>query len=360
MGTSLPQVTQQPRLPQTPRQIVLIGTGGIVRDAHLPAYRKAGFDVAGVYDRDQTKAATLARDFGIDRVYTSLEATIAAAPPDVVYDVSVPASSTLEILRALPPRSVILSQKPMGEDLAGARAIRDLARARQFTVAVNFQLRFAPYILAARDLIDQGIIGDLHDIEIRVNVETPWHLWTFLQGIPRLEILYHSIHYLDLLRSSLGEPRGVYAKTVRYPGLDKLAATRSTIVLDYGDFLRATVTTNHHHIWGPRHQESYVKWEGARGAIKTTLGSLIDYPKGIPDVLEYVTLADGRHAEWRSIPLEGSWFPDAFVGTMSSLMRYAEGSETLLPTSFEDAYRTMAVVEAAYRSSESGATPIPE
>ena len=360
MGTSLPQVTQQPRLPQTPRQIVLIGTGGIVRDAHLPAYRKAGFDVAGVYDRDQTKAATLARDFGIDRVYTSLEATIAAAPPDVVYDVSVPASSTLEILRALPPRSVILSQKPMGEDLAGARAIRDLARARQFTVAVNFQLRFAPYILAARDLIDQGLIGELHDIEIRVNVETPWQLWTFLQGIPRLEILYHSIHYLDLLRSFLGEPRGVYAKTVRYPGLDKLAATRSTIVLDYGDFLRATVTTNHHHIWGPRHQESYVKWEGMRGAIKTTLGSLIDYPKGIPDVLEYVTLADGRRAEWRSIPLEGSWFPDAFVGTMSSLMRYAEGSETLLPTSFEDAYRTMAVVEAAYRSSESGATPIPE
>jgi predicted dehydrogenase len=360
MGTSSPQVNQQPKLPRSPRPIVLVGAGGIVRDAHLPAYRKAGFHVAGVYDLDEAKAGALARDFGIAQVYPSLEAAIAQAPPDVVYDIAVPASATLPILQALPPRSVVLNQKPMGEDLEAARAIRDLCRARQLTAAINFQLRYAPYILATRDLIEQGVIGELHDMEIRVNVETPWHLWTFLEGIPRLEILYHSIHYLDLLRSFLGEPRGVYAKTVRYPGLDKLAATRSTIALDYGDFLRATVTTNHHHVWGPRHQESYVKWEGTRGAIKTTLGSLIDYPKGIPDVLEYITLEDGRPGEWHSIPLEGSWFPDAFVGTMSSLMCYAERSETVLPTSFEDAYRTMALVEAAYRSSADGSTPIPE
>lgn len=348
------------KLPQSPRPIILIGAGGIVRDAHLPAYRKAGFQVAGVYDIDPEKAASLARDFAIGRVYDALTTAIAEAPSDVVFDIAVPASATLDILRMLPSHSVVLCQKPMGEDLAGARAIRDVCLARHFTAAVNFQLRFAPYILAARALIDQGVIGTIHDMEVRVNVETPWHLWTFLRGIPRLEILYHSVHYVDLLRAFLGEPRGVYAKTVRFPGLDALAATRTTIILDYGELLRATITTNHHHIWGPRHQESYVKWEGTGGAIKTTLGSLIDYPRGIPDVLEYVTLEDGRPGAWHPIPVEGSWFPDAFIGTMSSLMRFAEGSETILPTSVEDAYRTMAVVEAAYESSAHGATPIPE
>lgn len=354
------QVVQQPRLPQSPRPIILIGAGGIVRDAHLPAYRKAGWHVAGVYDLDQEKAGLLAHDFEIEQVYGSLATAIAEAPGNAVFDIAVPASATLDILRLLPSHAVVLIQKPMGEDLAGARAIRDLCRERAFTAAVNFQLRFAPSMLAAHQLIDQGVIGTLHDMELRVNVETPWHLWTFLQGIPRLEILYHSIHYVDLLRAFLGEPRGVYARTVRYPGLDALAATRTTMILDYGELLRATITTNHHHAWGPRHQESYVKWEGTNGAIKTTLGSLIDYPIGIPDVLEYVTLEDGRPGEWQPIPLEGSWFPDAFVGTMSSLMRFAEGSETTLPTSVEDAYRTMAVVEAAYESSAHGATPIPE
>jgi predicted dehydrogenase len=30
--------------------IAIVGAGGIVNDAHLPAYRKAGFDVVGIYN----------------------------------------------------------------------------------------------------------------------------------------------------------------------------------------------------------------------------------------------------------------------------------------------------------------------
>ncbi len=358
--TAPQQVNQAPALPHSPRPIILIGAGGIVRDAHLPAYRKAGFGVAGIYDLDASKAQALARDFGIPRVYASLAEAVTAAPQDSIFDIAVPASAIYGILRELPRGSYALIQKPLGETLDQARVLRDFCQAQEITAAVNFQLRYAPYVIAARELIDRGILGEIHDMEVRVTVETPWHLWTFLEGIPRLEILYHSIHYLDLMRSFLGEPRGVYARTVRYPGLDKLAGTRSAMLLDYGDFLRATITTNHHHIWGPRHQESYVKWEGTRGAIKATLGSLIDYPKGIPDTLEYITLDDGRPGEWQSIPVKGSWFPDAFIGTMSSLQRYAEGSALDLPTSVEDAYRTMALVEAAYQSSAAGGIPILE
>jgi len=35
--------------PRNLRPIVSIGAGGIVRDAHLPAYKKAGFPVADSY-----------------------------------------------------------------------------------------------------------------------------------------------------------------------------------------------------------------------------------------------------------------------------------------------------------------------
>ena len=38
-------IEQQPQLPKTLRPIVCIGGGGIMRDAHLPAYRKSGFPV---------------------------------------------------------------------------------------------------------------------------------------------------------------------------------------------------------------------------------------------------------------------------------------------------------------------------
>jgi predicted dehydrogenase len=258
----------------------------------------------------------------------------------------------------MPEDAVVLIQKPMGRNLAEARAIRDLCRRKRLTAAVNFQLRFAPAMQEARRLIAGGAIGDVHDMEVRVNVFMPWHLWPFLESLDRMEIPLHSIHYLDLIRSFLGEPCAVWARTTKHPSVPRLASARSNIILDYGEMLRAVVSTNHGHAFGLRHQESYVKWEGTRGAIKTRLGLLMDYPSGVADEFEYCTLEDGQAPEWKAVAIEGSWYPHAFIGTMSSLMRYAEGSDPVLPTSIEDAYHTMELVEAAYQSNDSGGTPV--
>ncbi|MEO6708500.1 MAG: gfo/Idh/MocA family oxidoreductase, partial [Planctomycetota bacterium] len=43
-------------MPKRPRPIVFLGAGGIVRAAHLPAYREKGFKIGGVFDI-ATKAA---------------------------------------------------------------------------------------------------------------------------------------------------------------------------------------------------------------------------------------------------------------------------------------------------------------
>lgn len=342
------------------RPIVVLGAGGIVRDAHLPAYRLAGFPVVALYDVNAAKARDLAAAFGIPHVPASLAEAVSSAPSDAVFDVAVPASALADILEALPEGAVVLIQKPFGENLAQARALLALCRRRQLCAAVNFQLRFAPAIVAARGMIAAGAIGEVHDMEVRVTVHTPWQLWAFLDGAPRLEILYHSIHHLDLIRSFLGDPRGIHAKTVKHPSTPHLASTRSNMALDYGDTLRANVTANHGHNFGTRHQESYVKWEGSRGALKAQLGLLMNYPQGSADYLEHCALdATGQPGEWQSVPVEGSWYPHAFIGTMCSLMRFANGETTELPTRVEDAFRTMAVVEAAYQSSATGATPIP-
>ncbi len=337
----------------------MIGAGGIVRDAHLPAYKLAGFPVAAIFDLDGARAAAVAKDFGIPRVCATVAELVATAPAGAVYDCAVPAPAIPGILAQLPDGAAVLIQKPLGEDFASAQAICELCRRKGLRAAVNFQLRFAPYILAARDLIGRGLIGEVHDMEVRVTVYTPWHLWTFMEGIPRVEILYHSVHYVDLVRSFLGEPAGVHAKTLKHPQTLKLASTRSNLILDYGDVLRANITTNHGHDFGLQHQESYVKWEGTKGAIKVKLGLLMNYPKGEPDAFEYC-LHDGNKREWRSVPITGSWYPHAFIGTMASLMRFAAGETIELPTAVDDALRTMAVVEAAYTASQRGATPVPQ
>jgi predicted dehydrogenase len=276
----------------------------------------------------------------------------------VVFDVAVPASSILEILPKLPKGAAVLIQKPLGENFKQAKAIRDLCHKRNFIAAVNFQMRYAPYVLAAKSLIDQGAIGNVHDMEVRLTVNTPWHMWGFFETIPRVEILYHSVHYLDLMRAFLGEPSGIYAKTVKHPKTQKLASSRSTIILDYGDTIRANIEANHGHEFGLTHQESYVKWEGTKGAIKAKIGLLLNYPKGEVDAFEYCLLEEGKKPKWKSFAIKGSWFPDAFIGSMASLMCYLEGSSKTLPTNVDDAYKTMALVETAHRSSDSGGTAI--
>lgn len=353
MTTKL-SINQRVPMPQRKRPIYVIGAGGIVKDAHLPAYRLAGFDVAGIVDLDRARAEQLAKAFDIPQVYGSLGEMVKAATADAVYDVAIPASATAAVLEQLPRDSAVLIQKPLGDDLTQARTLLEICTQRHLTAAVNFQLRFAPYILAARSLIEQGVIGELHDMEVRVTVHMPWHLWQFMNDLPRVEILYHSIHYIDLIRSFLGNPHSVYAKTVKHPRTAHLASTRSNIILDYGDLFRANITTNHGHDYGLAHQESYVKWEGTRGAIKARLGLLMNYPIGEPDLLQYCTADESGPSAWHTVPVEGSWFPHAFIGSMASLMRNANGETDDLPTSVADAYQTMAAVEAAYESSALG------
>ena len=351
------QAVKIPR-PVHPRPILIIGAGGIVRAAHLPAYEKAGFPVIGLMDGTPGKADELGTEHGIRHTFDSLSEAIHFAPSDVVFDVAVPASQLPHILPQLPDGAVLLMQKPMGETLEETRLLRTICREKHFTAAVNFSLRYSPNNLAVAELAAKGFLGEIHDLEVQTSTYTPWHLWTFLATAPRLEILYHSIHYFDLIRSWLGNPQSVYAKTVRNPHSSNLAATKTVAILDYGDAKRVFVATNHNHNFGPEHQHSFVQWEGLKGAARITMGLNLDYPTGKPDTLEYAER--GATAPlWQSLPVSGNNFPDAFMGTMGALQAFAEGSAPTLPSSFEDAFQTMALVEALYRSSERPGEPLP-
>jgi predicted dehydrogenase len=347
-----PALDQSWPKPSSPRPVVFLGAGGIVQNAHVPAYRRAGIPVAGCFDLDHRASARAAELAGAT-AFSSLQEAVKA---DAIFDLAVPARATTEILRALPNEAVVLIQKPLGETLAEARAIVSICREKRLEAAVNFQLRFSPNMLALRDAIGRGLVGDVVDVEVRVNTYTPWHLWPFLQRLPRHELLYHSIHYLDLIRSLLGEPSSVYCRVARHPSLAEYGDVRSATILDYGAERRVCLSVFHTHPYGERHAMSEFKVEGTRGALVASMGVNLDYPRGRPDTLE-LCLANG---DWQAIPLEGSWFPDAFAGTMSNLQRYVAGEDPSLFTRVEDALRTMALVEACYLSSAGPGTPIPE
>lgn len=342
--------------PVVARPIVLVGAGGIAHDAHLPAYKKAGFPVVAVVDKNRQKAEALAKQFEIPFVAGTIAEAIAYAPKNIVFDCAVPAPALISVLSELPDGAAVLLQKPMGETLAEAVEILRICRNKGLTAAMNFQLRWAPNMLAARALHGTGVLGELHDMEVSVSVHMPWELWSFLSTAPRLEILYHSIHYVDLVRSWFGNPLGVYAKTVKSPRTAELSATKSVITFDYGEDKRVFIASTHSHDFNSKMQRSFVQWEGMTGAMRAQMGVNLNYPEGLPDNLEYIVHGDKG---WSDGPVSGNWFPDAFMGSMGSLQCYVQGETKTLPTSVEDAIDTMRVVEAAYLSSERGGTALP-
>ena len=346
--------------PAHPRPIVVIGAGAIVRTAHLPAYRRLDFAVAGVFDIKPDQARATAQEFGVPCVHASLED--AAHVPDAVFDVAVPGNQVVGVLERLPDGAPVLIQKPMGADLDEGDRILACCRRKRLIAAINFQLRFAPGMLALRDLVSNHDLGRIVDVDVRVVIEQPWRNWTFMVGAPRVEIVYHSIHYIDAIRWLIGEPTGVYCKAVGHPSTPQLSDTRSSIILDYGDALRCSLVLNHTHMGDALHKASQIMVEGTTGIARATWGVNLDYPAGPADTLERYDVsarARGQGRGWAPVPLRGSWFTEAFEGPMANLQRFVAGEDAALVSPVEDAIKTMAVVEACYVSSAHGGTPVP-
>jgi predicted dehydrogenase len=335
--------------PAQPRPIVIIGAGNIVRDAHLPAYRKAAFPVAGIFDLRREAAEARAKEFNLPRVFASVAEAIAV--PNAIFDLAVPPKAHETALESLPDGAAVLLQKPMGNSLETARRIAAICERKQLRAAVNFQFRFCPSILAIQDLVKRGELGGLVEIEVRLNVATPWETFPFLLSEPRVEIQIHTVHYLDTIRMLFGDPSRVFARTVKHPHFPKLASTRSSVILDYGDMIRCCLSINHCHPFGARHESATIRVEGTEGCAIATIGALIDYPRGQPDRLEIFTRSQ---KEWVDARLIGRWFPDAFIGTMSNLQRYVAGEDAALVSPAADALQTMKLVEACYVSDARG------
>lgn len=356
--SNVPHINQIPRAPKNPKPIIVIGAGGIVNDAHLPAYKKAGFDVIGIFDIHYENAKKTAEKWGIKTTFATLEDAAAHVDADtVIFDVAVPPVAVTETLKKLPDGATVMIQKPMGEDYQEALQIREICRSKNFTSAINFNLRFSPQMMAIKGLIDGGHLGELLELEMTVNINTPWHLFTYVETMERVEVSMHSIHYMDLMRYFTGRnPNSVFSRTMGDQRRPKVAQTRTSTILDYGHTIRCTISVNHNHLYDSQFQLGRLRIEGDKGAVTARIGSIMDYPDGVEDDLWFAE----QGGSWHSIPLEGAWFPEAFLGSMSNLQCYATGETDTLINCTEDAIQTMALVEACFIANESDGIKLPD
>jgi len=339
----------KPALPRDlSRGIGIIGAGEIVAEAHLPAYQMAGFRVVAITNRTRSRAQEVADRYGIPHVYDTIDELL--ADPDVqIVDIALTAELQPEIVAKVAAHGKhILCQKPLGDSYTAARRIVDICDRASIKVAVNQQMRWAPGIRASHDLIRRGFLGTSVQAAIQVNVRTPWETWPWLTTIDTLEVMYHSIHYLDAIRFLFGSPESVYADGARYPGQPYKGETRTMIHMKFAGEMRALIHDNHNNWADQRDWYATYRFEGTSGIIKGTNGALYNYPVGEEDTIRFIS-RDAQDHGWLEPPLQGKWFPHAFMGTMGELMRAIE--ENREPeNSARDNLQTIQLVFAVYRS----------
>lgn len=350
MPTGLPyDIAYKPRLgSKTDYGIAFCGTGGIVQYAHIPAYKKAGFNIVGCYDLNPETAKSVAAQHGIPRVYATLDELL-SDPAVQIVDIAVPPWEQLKTVEQIAAaRKHMLCQKPLSDNFADAVKIVELAKAAGVKQAINHQMRWDAGIHASKHLIEQGVIGKPTDAQIQISCLTPWHMWPWLAAVPRLEIMFHSIHYLDSLRYLFGNPEWVTSRHAKYVNQGNVKAETKTItILDYANGLQAFTAVNHYNEWADTY--ATFRFIGTEGAIDGTIGLMYNYPTGRPDTITITSKQYGRGV--KIIPtLDEMWIPDAFVGTMAGLMEAIETDSTPKDNSTEDNLNTLRVVFAAYQS----------
>ena len=337
----------KPQLPpKTDYGIGIVGCGGIVNYAHLIAYKNNKLNVVACYDIDLETADKTAAEHGIPKVYASLNELLADPSIEIV-DIAVQPWHQREIAeKALAAGKHLLCQKPLSDVFLNAVAIVAAGKKARRKVAVNQQMRWSAGIAAARDLITRGFIGQPTDAQIQVTTNTPWHMWPWLANSPRLEVQYHSIHYIDSMRSLFGDPEWVTSRHAKYPKQGAKAETKTITVLDYANGLQALVAVNHHDESGDGY--AIFRFLGTEGLIKGTIGLMYNYPHGRPDTFE-VHRHEDKPEDWQTIQLEGLWIPDAFIGPMASLMEAIQ-TDSAPMTDATDNLNTLRILEAAYLS----------
>jgi len=344
--SSHPILDYKPKMPRrTDHGIGIIGAGGIVNYAHLPAYKKAGFKVVAITDQKLAQAERTAKDHAIPKVYPSVSDLLADKEVEIT-DIAVYPSVQLDIVeQATAAGKHLLCQKPFADKYAKAVRSVDLAERSNVKIAVNQQMRWDAGIRCARLLIDQGWLGTPTYATIQVHCNTDWSLWPWIYQGRHLEVMFHSIHYIDSLRYLLGDPDFVFTSGSRAPGEKTQAETKTLTVWEYASGLQVLIDVCHS-TW---HGDTYAifRLEGTEGAIKGTIGLMYNYPSGRPDTLEFMSKRNPDY--WCSARLESMWIPDAFIGPMASLMCAIEDS-CEPETSGRDNLRTLQVVFAEYRS----------
>ena len=308
-----PKLDYLPRGPRFPKRhkIGLIGCGGISQ-YHLTAAKSFGVKVVALADVNRA-AAEKRRDefFPKADVYTDHRELLARDDITVVDIATHTAIRGGQIRDALLAGKHVLSQKPFVADLNEGRRLAALAKRKGLKLGVNQNGRWAPQFAALLAAVRQGLLGDIHTLDMVMAWDHTWTRGSKFEELHHLILSDFAIHWFDVAATVFAgrKPRSVFANAVRAPHQDMKPPMLAHAAVNYGDGL-ATLGFSAYQSFA---SQEYLCCVGSKGTLR-----------GAADVCNITGFELTTKRGTVKIPLTGKWFPDGFRGTLGELLRSIE------------------------------------
>ena len=326
----------------------VLGAAKIAVEKVIPAMQRGEWsEVVGVASRDAGTAARVARGLKIPRSYGSYEELLADPDIEAVYN---PLPNHLHVawtLKAAEAGKHVLCEKPIAMGAAEARLLLDARDRWGVKIQEAFMVRTHPQWLAARELARSGRIGELRSVEAVFSYfnRDPSNI----RNIPAAgggALMDIGCYPVQISRFVYGaEPRRVLALVERDPEMKTDRLTSAILEFEKG---RAAFTCSTQLVYHQR-----VELLGTRGRVE------VEIPfNAPPDRPTRILLDEGSLGGADAEAIE---FPPCDQYTIQGdLFSRAVREGTEQPVPLEDAVNNMAVIDALFRSAESGRWEEPE
>lgn len=220
--------------------IGIVGTGSIARTMLAEFRKTASLHCAAVCSRKEESGRAFAAQFGIPKVYTSLDAMLADTAVDLIYIATPNALHYAQARAALLAGKDVLCEKPFVTSAAQADDLIALAKQKQRLLFEAVTTTYHPNYALARQYLAQiapikAVVCIFCQYSSRypalLRGETPPVFDPKLCGGALMDLNFYNIHFAVGL---FGEPRGIHYFANRHEnGVD----TGGVLVLEYPGFL---------------------------------------------------------------------------------------------------------------------------
>jgi predicted dehydrogenase len=341
-----------------------VGLGWAARALHVPALRRIpGAVLVGGADSSAEQRATWEQETGVT-AFASLDEVLERGSPDVIVVATPPASHADLCVSALDGGCHVICEKPFVSNLDEADAVLAAAERNGRFVAVNHEYREIPTFAALRQRILDGDVGRLAFCQLWQLMDMPpWDepvAWR--AAMPNRTLFEAGVHLVDLLMGFYGEkPIAVYASHSSGFETERRADAIHLVTLEFSQGRLGQITIDRLCKAGTKYLE--VRADCERASLRASHGGRaylqIGKKRGERGGLRFDFGVGGLAWEEQGLRrrrLARAPRDSAGVATREHLRKVVAALEAGRepPSSGRHARDVLAVIEAAYRSAETG------